>query len=708
MTFAHPWLLLGTLAALIPLLVHLFDRRRPRPLPFAALTFVLRSQRRTASRLKLRRLLLYALRTFLLLAFPIALARPEWKRPAQAATVQHGPAATAILLDASLSMRYRDTETLFERGRAEVRAALSSLQAGEPAVLFVCGTETRPRGAPQVDRTAFLSELDSAQPTYGSVDMSRCMEAAARSLAESPLPAKRLVLVSSFTRRGFADLGLKGESQVPSVTGPLGRPERPEVVLRDVANGKSALPNYSLSNLRVEAAPQAGARAYQFTFSIRNLTAQPLHDLTVQLKQGETVLSRGFVDAPVGGTVEKVFTHRFETGGTVVGEVALPEDGLAEDDHLPFVLQIPTETKALLVNGAPSPVRQKDEAFFAEAALRAAGSPVTLTVRDSEAAWREDFSQNALILLLNVEAPPPDVALRLQRFVENGGGLFIALGDHVQPDAYNSRLGALLPRPLHVLKSAASAAETAGDVDEAAVNHLGEVDDRHPLFALFTGSAQEGLRSARFSRHFLLQPEARSGAETQVLAAFDDGSPALVETRRGKGRVALWTSTLDRDWTDLPIRTSFLPLLQRLCAQLTGALEEHDSLRAQVGERALLPAAVPPPTQVRTPNGALLSLETDASRALRTPPLAMPGAYTVLDAGGQPIPSLAFAATLNPSDSDLARLDPATLSHNWGQRVTVASTQTAEHAPLPLWTWLLVAATLAFFGEGLLLRKSQG
>ena len=51
MTFGQPWLLLGAMAALIPLAVHLFDRRKPRPLPFAALAFVLLSQRRTASRL---------------------------------------------------------------------------------------------------------------------------------------------------------------------------------------------------------------------------------------------------------------------------------------------------------------------------------------------------------------------------------------------------------------------------------------------------------------------------------------------------------------------------------------------------------------------------------------------------------------------------------------------------------------------------------
>src|SRR4051794_21946096 len=98
MTFAHPAFLFGCLAALIPLLVHLFDRRRPRQVPFGAISFVLRSQKRTASRLKLKRLLLYALRTLILLALPIALARPEWKHPSLTTSASQGPAATAIIL----------------------------------------------------------------------------------------------------------------------------------------------------------------------------------------------------------------------------------------------------------------------------------------------------------------------------------------------------------------------------------------------------------------------------------------------------------------------------------------------------------------------------------------------------------------------------------------------------------------------------------
>ncbi|MGZ6133956.1 MAG: BatA domain-containing protein, partial [Myxococcaceae bacterium] len=111
MTFGQPWLLLGALAGVIPLAVHLFDRRKPRPHPFAAIAFVLRSQRRTASRLKLKRILLYTLRTVILRAIPRARARPELRRPGAAVSRAVGPAATVVVVDRGLAMRWTEGQS---------------------------------------------------------------------------------------------------------------------------------------------------------------------------------------------------------------------------------------------------------------------------------------------------------------------------------------------------------------------------------------------------------------------------------------------------------------------------------------------------------------------------------------------------------------------------------------------------------------------
>ncbi|MCY1019607.1 BatA domain-containing protein [Pyxidicoccus sp. MSG2] len=699
MTFGNPWMLLGALGALIPLLVHLFDRRRPRPHPFGPLAFVLRSQKRTASRLKLKRLLLYALRTLILLAIPIALARPEWSRDAAAAQIVKGPAATAIILDASLSMRWSDGTSLFERGRDEARDALKDLLPEEPATVLVCTESPAAPPPPGFDRARLRGMVDEAKPTYGAADLSRCMDMAARALEENPMPGKRLVVVSDMTAGAF-----RLEAPPPTVKGPTGAPVKPEVVLRDAASGRDVLNNHAIVDLKVEPALQAGPRSFQFTFTVRNFGAEAVKDLEATVRVGETMLAKGFVDVPAGGTTQKALTVRFPQGGTVVGQVSLAPDSLAEDDKRAFVLPVPRALKALVVNGAPHATRYRDEAFFVDAALTAPGSPVEVATRDAEVGLREDFSTYDLVLLLNVAAPGADDAKRLADFVENGGGLFISMGDRVNTEEYNERLSSVLPRPLRLVRTSVEREDPEADTKTA---RLAKVSVEHVLFSPFTGRAEEGLIGARFYKYMLLEADnPGSPGASQVLATYEDGAPAVAVMRKGKGRVALFTSTVDRDWSDFAIRTSFLPLMQRFAAYLTGSLEEREEIRVRVGEGATLrPEGTQKVSAVRAPDGSEVPVKEQPDGSLVAGPVTEPGAYSVLGADGKMLPALSFAASLDPAESDLGRVPQDTLTAYFGEDTVKASSGDSDKPAVPLWTWLILAACLAFFFEGTLLRK---
>lgn len=700
MTFANPVFLWGALAALIPLLVHLFDRRRPRPHPFGAISFVLRSQRRNSSRLKLRRLLLYALRTLLLLALPVALARPEWKKDEAVAASARGPAATVLVVDTSLSMRWLDGDALFDAAKEEARAAVRELLPEEPAALLLCGPNAQPSGPPGFERGRLVGALDELAPTYGASNLNRCLELAAHALEESPLPAKRIVLVSDFTASA-----LHLEAQMPSVQGPKGERIRPEVVLRDAARGKEELPNVALVDARAEPALQVGPRAWQFTFTARNFSSQALRDVELQLKVEGHVVAKGFVELPPNGTAQKALTHRFDKAGSLVVEGVLGPDGLLEDNTRALVLSVPKELKALVVNGAASTQKLKDEAWFTEAALAATGSPVRATVRDADSAWREDFSLYDAVLVLNAAAPPLEVAERLRAFVEEkGGGVFFAMGERVEPDAWNAAFGELLPRRLRLVKTAVE----PGQADTGArAARLTQTSWEHPIFSPFVGRAREGLSSARFYRYMLLEAEGSgAAAPSEVLAALEDGAPALAAARRGKGRTLLFTSTVDRDWSDFAIRTSFLPLMQRVCAWLTGSLDEREELHGKVGETlALRPEPGVEPSVVKGPSGKELPALRQPDGMYSVGPLAEPGAHQVLAKDGKPLSPLAFAVTLDPSESDLTRLKPEELSAWFGEETVRAAGAAGGQKARPLWTWLLVVAVLAFFAEGVLLRK---
>ena len=714
--FVNPALLWGLLAAVIPVAIHLFFRRRPRPTPFPAIDFILKARRETQRRLRLKKVLLFTARTLLLAAVASAIARPRLEQPGTAAAaVPKGPAATVIVLDASGSMRYRlDGKPLFEKARADALGALAALGNEEPASALVCAPGQPVAEAPSFDRGAVRRTLERAEPEAGHADLTACFAAAARALSEATAQAslgKRIVVATDLAASAW-----RLDVPAAAVETPQGR-VRPEVTVLDAARG-APLPNAAVVGLEAEPDPAAGPRGYRITAQLVNHSKEPVKDAPLQLvvgtgKDARTVI-RAFADVPAGGAARKQLSHSFAAGGPAALSVALPEDALHGDDARSLALVVPREVRALVVDGAPSPVRYRDEAYFVESALASPASPVRPKLVDAEALGGEDLSAYDVVFLLNVRAAalrPDDLA----RFVAQGGGLFVSVGDQVEPEEWTGRLGAILPMPLHVVKTAAERG-AAG----ARAARFADVAFDHPALAIFTGDAREGLLGVRTYRYVLAKPRgAKADGEAKVLVTFDDGAPALVEGRHGKGRVLLFTSTGDRDWTDWPIRTSFLPAMQRFAGWLAGGLDDRRdpalavgaqrSIRLEEGEE--LAALVGPDGRERRRaelerTGAL----REEGRAVKvTPP--EPGLWQVkVKAGGEERlePRLAFAVTPDTRESDTRRLDPAELTA-WFGGASHAKVEGDARAvagagrEVPLWSILLALGIVAFLVEGFLL-----
>jgi hypothetical protein len=764
-SFLNPALLWGLAAAAIPLLVHLFFRRRPRPTPFPAIDFVLQARKETQRRLRLRKVLLFAARTALLAAAALAIARPRWVSPeAQAAQGPAGPAAVAIVLDTSASMSYRlGGRTLLERARQDALDALAGLGSEEPATVVICGGPAVPEAEPPgFDRAEARRRLRDAEPTHGHADLTSCVGAAVRGLAESA--AGQAMRRKLFVATDLTASAWRLDGPAPVVATP-GGPMRPEVTLLDAARGEE-LPNAWISGLTAEPDPAVGPRGYRVAFTVSGRAGEPEKDAPLVLRVGhgreERTAVRAFVEIPAAGTARKTLSHDFASGGPAVLSAALPGDALPGDDALAIVLEVPRQVRALVVDGAPSPVKHRDEAFFLEAALSGPSSPVRPSVVDVEGLGKVALADFDVVFLLNVRSLGTR-AQEMVQFVEKGGGLFVAMGDEVDPDRYDAEMKALLPSPLHVVKTAAERG-SPGAMARAA--RFAEVDWEHPALQVFTGSAREGVDAVRTFRYMLLRPE-RKGDGGRVVMRYDDGAPALVEVRRGQGRVMLYTSTLDREWSDWTIRTSFLPAMQRVAAYLAGALEERrdwptpvfaprviatsgaavaaasaPAARAAVPDEAVAagtpgpatrgtgaqaarvpaPAAAPEKASVPWTEGdvrVVAVVGPDGRERRVGPPEAgkgnavsvtpdVPGLWQVkvAEAGKERLdPRLAFAVWPDPRESDTRRLEASELTAWFGgaSHAKVAGERSAgEGRQVPLWSWLLLVALAAFLAEGAL------
>jgi hypothetical protein len=161
-----------------------------------------------------------------------------------------------------------------------------------------------------------------------------------------------------------------------------------------------------------------------------------------------------------------------------------------------------------------------------------------------------------VIVLCNVAILPEAFVAKLQNYLRGGGGLLIFGGDRLQADHYNAKLAQILQTPIRDKKQGL----------EASGEKIGKFDLTHPaLQSLSDNLLQESIKSARVWGYSRVSASGKS-----VLMSLANGDPLLIEHKVGSGRVMFITTTADRDWSDLPVKTAYLPMIQSLTNYLAG------------------------------------------------------------------------------------------------------------------------------------------
>jgi hypothetical protein len=112
------------------------------------------------------------------------------------------------------------------------------------------------------------------------------------------------------------------------------------------------------------------------------------------------------------------------------------------------------------------------------------------------------------------------------------------------------------------------------------------------------------------------------------------------------------------------------------------------------------------PAWARGVSGAEVALTAlPAGGGVTGGPLPEPGPYLVVDAKGATLEKLGFAAAIDAGASNLARHGLDALSEWLGEESVRTAGSGGPANATPLWTWLIMLAVIAFFFEGVLLRK---
>jgi hypothetical protein len=617
MSFLTPLFLAGLAAIAVPVIIHLIQKERKNVVAFPSLMFLRRIPYQSVNRRKIRNWPLLLLRLAALTLIVLAFARPFLTEDAITAAAAGGAREVVILLDRSYSLGY---EGRWARAQDAARQAISGLGSSDRATLafFDTGVEVAMRSSP--DRGRLEAALAGAKVSAASTKFGPALKLAGSILSESSLPNREVILISDFQRLGW--LGSEGVRLPDGVT----------VEAISVSDGETA--NLSITPADIQRSGQAGEERITVTAGALNRSAQPANTTVALEIDGRMVESKP-LQLEANGSSAVTFTP-FTPGQTFTrASVRLGDDRLAADNVYHFVVSPGQRTRVVIVD---RPGSSQAASLYLAQALELSESPAFDVVRRQMGNLTPDDLSSAGVIVLNDVPVSEALAQQLTTFVEAGGGLFAAYGERAAWPASAAGVSPAIPAGM-------------ADRTRGTPGRIGTVEYGHPVFESFRAPRSGDFSTARFYHYRQVTP----APTAQVLARYDDGAPALLESRVGNGRVLVWTSTLDVGWNDLALKPVFLPFIHRLGATLASYQQRPPAMtvgdvaagpHAQAGSGAVAPV-VAGPSGARLPDGVAAGVIE----------LKEQGFYEIRATDADPEP-LVVAANVDLAESDFAPIDP--------------------------------------------------
>lgn len=572
MSFLTPLFFLGVAALAAPILVHLVRRTRARKVQFPALVFVRQVPQRTIRRRTLQNVLLLLLRCLAILLIVIAFTRPFFSGGSSAKETT-AAGATVVLVDTSLSMR---REPLFAAAQKRAEAAVDEARNDEQLALVTFDKRYAVVNRFTADKNRLRFAVRSMTAGWDGTDYEQALRGAESLLGEIETSGpKRIVMISDFQAPGWnqntATFKLANSTQLNLI---------------DVS-GNDPAANVAITNVEARGVVFGQKYLDNLAVHVSNFGDTPRDHIQVDFQINEQTVEKRNISLNSRDSKVIEFTGFNLNEGANRCTIDIVSDDFTPDNRFYFTLRRETPSKALIVESAS---RGRSDSLHLQSALTTNDDlPFTFTLKSTGSVDPSSISEYALVVLNDAGPISGGLADALTKFVEAGGQIIVSTGPRTTADSFNSSLQRVLPATLR------EAVQTKTGESVAMTN----VKFDHPIFEVFQESGR--LAAAHVIGYFRSEP----AAAASVLARFEDGSPALVESRTGKGRVLLFTSSLGPSWNDLPLTPLYLPFIHQM-VRYAGAREENSwyGLGQTFTVRKEANGQLPP---VDTPAGARLS-----------------------------------------------------------------------------------------------------
>jgi hypothetical protein len=664
MGFFSPWFLAGVIGVGLPIWLHLLKRHKTDPRPFPSLMFFEKREQSSVMHKRLDYILLFILRTLILVLLALLFANPFYRRSTPKA---EGKKIVVVAVDHSFSMRVvSGGESRLDKAKREAMNVLGKIPPATAAQVVALGGQLQAMTQQTTDPSELRAAVASIEPSDGRAsfgDIARF----ARQLSEASKTPVELHVISDLQKSamppGFIDMRLNQDTTL--ILHPVG----------------GELPNWTVENVFVN--PRIyDPKRFRIQATIAGFDT-PAADRTVSLILNGKTAQTKMVNVPANGRSQVEFIGLDASYGFNKCEVRIDSaDAFAADDHFQFSVERTDPKKVLFVDDGRRP---NGQLYFRTALVDASkDAAFTLEVLRPEVAATTPLQGYTVVVLNDLGTLPQALSDSLQRYVNAGGGLLVALGPS----------SAVLPRVPVSDETIQTGTRYAGREGDLFLT-VSETDTGHPV--LQNLGRFEGVR--------FYQVIHVTSDKSHVLMRLNDQTPLLLERQVGGGKVLVFTAPLDNSTNDLPVHGAYwVPFVQHMATYLGGAgteqqtnltVDSYGELRTTESKNAA--------SEVLDPDGKR-ALTLEEATTLKSFPLSREGFFEVKTANGR---HSLVAAHGDRRESDLLVIPQETLDL-WKNTGSGGSGSDAANpgagveelkTPVSLSPWLLLLLLLVVLAE---------
>lgn len=676
-----PWFFYigGTIGVLVPLVLHLIQSKRTIRVKISTTRFLRLAQEKASRRIKLENILLWILRTALLVVLALAFAMPMLRSKRIGKWFGRSPRDVAIVIDGSYSMDYNlGRSTVWEKAIDAAVTIVEGLSEQDRLCVFVA----RDRVEPIIeqlsgDRKEVASRLKALTLTQTASELAPAIMDANTALKEAKRRREREIHVitdtqalpwDSFGRESAAadkgapaaaaagsdgDAETAGDATVAAgedadsedrgaasigAWDPSAVDKRTIVFVSQL--GVSGPENMSPSKVVVE--PSLLLANQPSKARVRLSYTGPPKATTVTFHVNDEEAGSRSASLGTDQAAELVFPIPPLPAGRHAARVQVPDDNLLLDNTFHLVLKVEDQFPTLCIGS-------RDDTLFARAALmagRTAGGGI-------EADWvapgdlgSTELSDYACVFLCNAIPLSAGEVSSLEAFVDAGGLLVIFPGE---------RAAAIDYQAWNCLPGVPSAI-----ADVAMTQRKRSLHWDMPRHAVLDSLQVGGSTLSVTARRQLVWETFAERSERLISLGAEHAF--LVGRPHGQGYVLIFAVSADRSWSDFPLSPFYLPVIHQI-VEFGAGVGSHPPY-VWCTHSLPLNRVLPEATRsmlLKGPDGVSVAVRSAVSGAepvLHVEDLMQAGVYRMPDTeSGKQVPAL--AVNMERKESNLTPLDPA-------------------------------------------------